>query len=507
MYSTENTPAQNYEYSLTDTIFAWISLLFGFLFCKALPIKAHPSGAFILILALFASGFIFLKLKKAKINLSCILCTISAIVIGAALVLTDTLFLIKLSFAYSIATYCYVIYSALGNKVEEGFSDWVFVDYFKVLFLLPFCSLGSIFHALSNKATKKGSQFVINIITGIAIAIIPTIIVFLLLSYDDGFIKIIKDLFDFNFDNIANTILCLMWTVPLATYGFSLYTSSAQRKLRDKVSADTCGQLFKDLHVLPQVTAAVTVIPILFLYVVFFVSQWQYYISGFTGVLPETFSYAQYARQGFFELCAVSVINLVIIIAISTLIKRKKDGSPIVLKVVTTIFCLCTLILISTAVSKLVMYIEYYGLTPMRIYAMWLMILIGLAFLIIAIGQFVKKVKVVALCFSIAVVMFSGLAVCNVNALCAQYNVDMYLAGNLESLDVSAMQDLGDSAIPSLVRVAEAMDKEKDSNLSHSIDLILTSRAKDIKNKEFSIFRVSVPYLKAKAALADYMEE
>ena len=503
----EEQKAPEYNYSKVDTIFAWLSLIFGFCFCKSLPVSEHPFGGFLLILALFITGFVVLRIKKVKPATNCILAAVSALVIGAALLLTNTVFLVNLSFAYALATFCYFICAALGNRLEDGFSDYVYVDYFKALILLPFSSLVSIFKALSNKTTKKGSQILINTIIGIGIAIIPTVIVFLFLSYDKGFTKILNDLFSFNTDNFSNTVLCLIWTLPLGMYGFGLYAASLQKKMQEHVSVEICKEKLQQAQILPHVTAAVAVMPILFLYVVFFISQWQYFVSGFTGVLPESFSYAEYARQGFFELCAVSVINLLLIVAIAFAIKRKKAGNPVVLKIVTSVFCLCTLVLISTAVAKLVMYIEYYGLTPKRIYAMWLMILIGVAFVIIALGQFVSKIKVVAICFTASVIMFAGLALCNVNAICAQYNVNRYLDGSLETLDMSAMDELGDSAIPSLVKVVESMDDNTDSRLKKLIVDNLKSRANAFKLEDFSIFQVSVPYLQAKAALADYIEE
>ena len=51
------------------------------------------------------------------------------------------------------------------------------------------------------------------------------------------------------------------------------------------------------------------------------------------------------------------------------------------------------------------MYIDHYGLTQKRIYAMWLMGLIALIFPVIALGQYFRKIKVVAVCLTVAIVM------------------------------------------------------------------------------------------------------
>lgn len=500
MFPEPSKPA----YSVTDTVYAWLSLLLAFLFCQTTPVAEHPLGGFLLIAILFTLGFVIIRLKKQKLYPVCVLCAISALIIGSALLLTDTKFLIKLSFAYSLASYCFFLYAALGNRIEEGFSDYIYIDYIKSLFILPFSSLGAIFPALSNKSTEKGSRFLIKVIIGIGIAIIPTALAFAFLSYDADFMKIIDNIFSFDSKNIGRTMRSLIFALPLAMYGFSLYAASVKKVLHERMTAASCENGLKKAKILPQLTALVAVLPILFLYVVFFISQWQYYVSGFTGVLPENFSYAEYARQGFFELCAVSVINLILIISIAFFIKPGRQSKPVVLKIVTTVFCLCTLILISTAVAKLVMYIRYYGLTPKRIYAMWLMVLIGIVFLLIAFGQYLRRFKSVAICFTVAIVMFSGLAVCNVNALCSQYNADKYLSGELETFDAISLADLGNSAVPALVQVATTMDTQKDPFLKQQIDAVLETRAEEFEKDEFDLFSVSLPALRAKAALKEY---
>lgn len=497
-------PREVPEYTVTDTVYAWLSLLFAFLYCQALPVTKHPLGGFLLIIALYISGFVILRLKKVKITPVCIISAVTSLVIGSALLLTNAGFLIKLSLAYSLASYCFFIYAAFGNRIEDGFSNYIYLDFIKILFVCPFHSLSNIFPAISNKAAKKGSLLLVKCLVGIVIAIVPTSLVFLFLSYDSDFMKILDDIFTFDSYDVFRTMVSLFFTLPLAMYGFGLYDASLRKTQKDKMTLERCNAGLQKAKIMPQLTAMVAVLPILFLYVVFFISQWKYYVSGFTGVLPENLSYAEYARKGFFELCAVSVINLIVIVVIAFFIKRNEKGSSVILRIIATVFCLCTLVLISTAVAKLVMYIDSYGLTPKRIYAMWLMVLIGLIFPIIAVSQFLRKPKTVALCLSVAIVMFAGLCVCNVNAMCAKYNTDMFLSGNLTTFDVDAMEQWGDSAIPSLVRVVNAVSEENNLKLKKKIETILQKKITQIEKEEFSIFAFSVPAAQAKAALEDY---
>lgn len=498
-------PTQKPVYTAEDTAYAWLCLFFAFSYCQATPVKRNPFGAFLLILAIYTAGFVITRLKKRRLSPACIISAVSSVVIGSALILTDTAFLMGLSMAYSLASFGYFLYAAFDNCIEKGFSDYVFVDFIKILFFFPFRSIVSIFSALFNKTTQKGSMILVKILVGLTLAIFPTVFVLLLLSYDDGFKSILRDLFDFNFSDLAKLLSSLWFALPLGMYGFGLYNSARINAMKDRFTAESCKTMLQKIRILPGLTAIVSVLPILFLYAVFFVSQWKYYVSGFTGVLPEHFSYAEYARQGFFELCAVSVLNLLLIVSIIFFMKRNHKGKSLALKLIATAFCLCTLILICTAMAKLIMYISIYGLTQKRIYAMWLMLLIGIVYLILALGQFFCKIKTVAACLSVAILMFACLAVCNVNALCASYNVDRYLSGDLKSIDADAMEELGDSAIPSLVRLAKNIDDERDPALKVEIDTLLNRKAERFREEEFSLFSFSVPSARAKKALHDYV--
>ena len=287
-YSNDYTPQIPAEpvYSVVDTAYAWVSLLAAFLFCQTVPVIEHPFGGFLLVAGLFVSGFVVLKLKKRKLYPVCILSAVSALLVSLALLLTNTAFLIKLSLAYSLASYCYFLYAAFGNRIEPGFSDYIYIDFIKILFIFPFCAMGNIFPALSNKSAQKGSRFLLRVMVGIGIAVIPTAIVFGFLSYDSGFIKIIDDIFSVESADVGHTILSLFFTLPLGMYGFGLYASSEKKTLQDKMTVQSCKEGLQKAKILPQLTALVAVVPILFLYVIFFISQWKYYVSGFNGVLP-----------------------------------------------------------------------------------------------------------------------------------------------------------------------------------------------------------------------------
>jgi hypothetical protein len=275
------------------------------------------------------------------------------------------------------------------------------------------------------------------------------------------------------------------------------------------------------MRIAPVLSVAAACLPMLFVYVVFFISQWKYYISGFTGVLPEEFSYAEYAREGFFQLCAVAFINLAVIICIGLFMRRKSEKVPVISRLLTLVYSVFTLVLISTALAKMFMYIESYGLTQKRVYSTFMMFALAALFLLIIVKQFVPKTAVVPFALVVSLALFALLSLGNIDGIIARYNVDRYIDGSLPTVDTEAMDDLGDAAVPELVRLAKYMDEKNGTNIADGKnpkddelygELVCSLQASaEVMSKEPAekrdfleeIFAFNVPTVKAEKALAE----
>ena len=95
----------------------------------------------------------------------------------------------------------------------------------------------------------------------------------------------------------------------------------------------------------------------------------------------------------------------------------------------------------------------------------------------------------------------------------AKYNINRYIDGSLNTVDMCAMEDLGDAAIPELVRLAEHLDNMYNSNISSDECLVddelynllynkLHSTARKYKHTEnHSVFEENIAIFRAKSAL------
>ncbi len=509
---------KTYTFSKIETVFAWFCFLAGYLFFRTLPLESSRLGGLLLILLLFTVTAVLFHVQRISVPPVAAVVSASVCVLSFSMILCANGQVRALVYMLALLTFLYLVGSA--NSENRRFSWVTVLDYFNAAFVLPFCSLTSAFHAaFSGRAAKSSGKTVLRILSGIFLALVPTVIVAVLLSYDDGFTDLMHRIF--SADISIMSIFSQLQSISLGFFAgvglFSLYTTAAKRNGKDSPALtpqdlEKAARVFRRLPALTVLTAA---LPLLFLYVVFFISQWGYYISAFTGTLPENLSYARYAREGFFQLCAVSVINLIVLTAAVLLMRRKEEKPPALLKGISAVYSLFTLILIATAISKMALYIDAYGLTKKRVYASVFMILLAILFTLILVKQFFTRLKATAIVMLSGFAILSVLALGNADAYIARYNVDRYLDGTLAEVDIGALAELGDAAIPQLVRLAQIeaeklgtdvktmLERHHTSAMRNRLSAVLKTEAMRFTEEDTFFFGFNIPERSARKALTD----
>ena len=452
------------DFDFLDSLWCWGSLLLGYIFCRAFPAVSKPLYSLIFIVLLYASTLVMLILKKAKFGKAAICIGVSGLFVSLSLFLSGNSVIHTFAFGYGIFAYCYFVSAATENRLEGGVSSYILIDFLKAVFVIPFSGAGGIISAMFSKKNNKFGSILGKVILGVIIPIVPTAIVFSLLSFDSEFLNLFGNIFNFNLENIVGQVVSIILAFPMGAYIFRLFVSSCDKSAKGVVTAKECKKASERAAIVPIITLFSATIPLLFIYVIFFISQWKYYVSGFLGELPENLNYATYAREGFFQLLAVSAINLAIIAAIGLFAKKKSGFGKFSVKILNAVVSIFTLILISTAVSKLVLYIDEHGLTPKRVHAFWFMMVLTLIFIAVFLKQFMAKIKLIPISLAIVVIMFFSLGVSGSDGFIAKYNVDRYLNGSLDKIIISDLEKLGDAAVPQYVRLEKEL-KEREKTL------------------------------------------
>ena len=107
------------------------------------------------------------------------------------------------------------------------------------------------------------------------------------------------------------------------------------------------------------------------------------------------------------------------------------------------------------------------------------------------------------------VVLFGALGILNVDSFIANYNVDRYLSGSLDEIDIDTLRDLEYSAVPAMVKLYETLDEkdnisETETQTKNTVQDILNVYAKIKKNYRIPFWSYNLPYFKANDVLEDY---
>ncbi len=502
------------EFKGAESVFAWMCMLIGYLFCRMFPPADAPLGMLITsAVAIIATTAILAK-KGAAFNFYSIFSAFASVTFAASFLFTGSEFINFLAMLCSASAYFYFVYSATGNRAEKDISNVIPLDIVRAAFVFPFVSFGKLFPAMFARKSKS-SNTVFKVLLGLVIAVIPTAVVVAFLSYDDEFASLFVNILNFIDDfNIFSHLGSIILGAFVAMYIFGLYVTSTNKERPGAITEADCEKVYKHVRFVPALTVGAALAPILSVYVIFFISQWKYYVSAFTGVLPEgVVSYAEYARSGFFELCAVSVINFIVIILVALFLRREKKGDRIFLKLANITVSLMTLVLIGTAMAKMWLYINEYGLTEKRVLSSWFMAVLAVIFLAIILGQIIPKIKLVAASLFIITVMSAALSFANHPVVIANYNVNLYIDGKTDKIDVATIYSLGDSAVPALVELVEfwegdnLTEAQKNDKTVHHDRLVKNLKiAKNRLEREKTIFSFSLPSYRAEKALNDYLD-
>ena len=195
-------------------------------------------------------------------------------------------------------------------------------------------------------------------------------------------------------------------------------------------------------------------------YVLYLLSQFAYFTDAFRGLLPEDFTVAEYARRGFFEMCAIVAINLGLIVLAVGLCRKAEGRIPAAVKALALFLCLFSLVLVATALSKMVLYMRSFGLTRLRVLTSAFMVFLAAVVIAKGLQLFARKVPVAQLAVTLGAAILIALSLLNVDGLVARYNVEAWRTGRLDSLDMETICYLGDGATPVLAELAGEQDEK-----------------------------------------------
>ena len=224
------------------------------------------------------------------------------------------------------------------------------------VFVKPFSAIGAYFKAYAGVFQTKERTSARHGWLGLAIGLpLMAIVLALLASADAGTAKLLGGLFDrFN-------IWQWFWRVVVVFTASMLFYSLFYNLTWGKRDADMVPAQQNWKFAGPGVVIGL----LLLAYALFTYVQFGYL---FGGVLPVDLTYSEYAREGFGQFLAVTIINF-IVLGISLTKSEPKRA----IRVFQTLLLVASLIVLGSACWRMLLYVGAYGLTIRRVLPLWLM--------------------------------------------------------------------------------------------------------------------------------------
>jgi hypothetical protein len=166
-------------------------------------------------------------------------------------------------------------------------------------------------------------------------------------------------------------------------------------------------------------------------------------------------SYAEYARQGFFQLVAVAVLTL-IVVAGAVRWAHRREPRDVLLQILLGVLCVLTLVVLVSALRRLLVYEEAFGFTRLRISVHATILWLGGLFLLVL----VAGIRMRGRWLPRAAIAFTGVALLaftllDPEALVASKNVQRFQETG--EIDVAYLSTLGEDAVPALAELPASL--------------------------------------------------
>ena len=414
------------------------------------PVRRSPSGLWPVAAVLIGASWLYLRksgrrfgsYEKALLILALLICLGFGRSDDVSIKLVMVLFIfVAVNLALCIGT---------GQNRRSPNGAMSLLDVPRAFFRLGFGSLARSANGIASGVRQGGTatRRISAVGTGLLISIpLLLVMVSLLTSADAAFEGLMDLLPEFE---LAEYFHSALWGFFLA---WILYTRGISLAKDCKpVPADRTD---KGINALTMNTVLIMVCLV---YVVYLLSQLAYLSGGLSGILPEEYTLAEYARRGFFEMAWLCILNLGLLCLVIWKIRQEK--LPRLTKIAGTFLGAITIFLVLTASAKMIMYIGSYGLTRQRVLTEVIMLWLSLTTVLVTIRLYRPGFGYMKAVVLTALVLGALVFWVDVDSVVARYNVDAYQSGKLATVDVSYLDDLGTSAFPQLLELTRDTDPQ-----------------------------------------------
>ncbi|MBE5960185.1 MAG: DUF4173 domain-containing protein [Lachnospiraceae bacterium] len=429
---------------------------------------------------------------------------------GAAFLISLSAMFTASEFLWLLDTVAILMLLELSLIVEiTGEKEWSVGKYFGVMIHMFFLSIFGFMYPFmdgveyAKTRKKKRSEKVIQILTGLCIAIPILFVVISLLASSDAIFSgitssIMKGIF---VSGDPLFILILAFVMAILCYAVIKAVCCLDDQFNEKDAWNRmCREAKSRSYTFITVVASLTAV-----YVIYVGIQIVMLLGRSESMLPAGMTYAEYAREGFFELLVVTLINFIVVLCC---LKEAKESK--VLQILLLIFSACTFGMIFSAGYRIILYISVYHLTMLRLMVVWFLVLNCLLMTGAIIGILREGFPLFRYCVAAVSICFIILSFGKPDAVIASYN--MKHDADLSRDEITYLAMLSADAAPYVMPLLEEKNltggQMKSATIDYSDlgtwDLISFGNRILIQSEGRGIRGFNVSYQRAKKAAKEW---
>jgi len=196
--------------------------------------------------------------------------------------------------------------------------------------------------------------------------------------------------------------------------------------------------------------------------------QVAYLFIGGASSPAEGYTYATYARRGFFELLLVSMMTLGLVMALARWTRRESPLAQGAFRVGTSLMVALTLVIVASAVKRMTLYEDAFGYTRLRLFTHVFMYALGAVLTWRAVTLWWRPERFAIGAFVTALGAVLAVNALNPDALIVRLNIAR--TTDPAGPDLNYLSDLSSDAVPELVRRLDLKDARNAALLEQYVE-------------------------------------
>lgn len=293
----------------------------------------------------------------------------------------------------------------------------------------------------------SGGKRIWAILRGLLIALpVVAVLALLLSSADPVFGDWLKQVL--NLEKLPEYLFRLFYILLIGSFLVGIFLH-AILPLKTEEKPDTQSAWMKPF--MGWTEAAVILAAVDLLFVTFVIIQMRYLFGGTANINETGYTFAEYARRGFFELLAVAVITLGLYLVLHTITRHENKSSRLGFTSLSVLMMVNVLVILASSMQRLTLYEDAYGFSQLRTYTHVFIFWLAGLILVTILLELLRKRGHFALALLVTTLGFAAtLSIMNVNGFIASKNIERVKAG--EELDVPHLISLSSDAVPVLIQ-------------------------------------------------------